>query len=178
MELIDVLNTAGAPTGQKKPKSEVHRDGDWHRAVHVWIVGSDGRVLLQRRSVRKENNPGLWDVSAAGHISAGEGAVESAIREVEEELGLRLDPSELRHVTTLTDSSVLNDGRYIDNEFHEIFVVYRDVDLGELTLQETEVDEVALVTLDEMARYELVPHGEEYELLRRLIDSASSAPLR
>ena len=167
MELIDVLDTAGAPAGQRKPKSDVHRDGDWHRAVHVWIIRSDGRLLLQRRSVRKENNPGLWDVSAAGHISAGESAVESAIREVEEELGLRLEPAELRHVATLTESSVLNAGTYIDNEFHEIFVVYRDVDLRDLTLQESEVDEVKWVTVEEMKSFALVPHPEEYELLRR-----------
>jgi isopentenyl-diphosphate delta-isomerase len=74
MERIDVLTPDGRPTGVTKGKSEVHRDGDWHRAAHVWIVTPSGRILLQRRSVRKENYPGFWDVSAAGHLSAGESA--------------------------------------------------------------------------------------------------------
>ncbi|HLJ74165.1 MAG TPA: NUDIX hydrolase, partial [Thermoanaerobaculia bacterium] len=68
IELIDVLKPDGLPTGERKPKAEIHRDGDWHRAAHIWIVSRDGRFLIQRRSPRKENNPGLWDVSAAGHL--------------------------------------------------------------------------------------------------------------
>jgi 8-oxo-dGTP diphosphatase len=167
MELIEVLTPAGDPTGVRKPKPLIHRDGDWHRAAHIWIVTPDGRILLQRRSVRKENNPGLWDVSAAGHLSAGEGAVESAVREVEEELGLTIDAAELRHIGTIAESSVLNGGTYFDNEIHEIFLVRREVDLGELRLQSDEVDDAALVTPDELRGRlsEMVPHGEEYRLL-------------
>ena len=169
MELIDVLTPDGEFTGVRKPKPEIHRDGDWHRAAHIWIVTSDGRIVLQKRSLRKENNPGLWDVSAAGHVSAGESVIDSAAREVEEELGLHIDASELRHIGTMTESSVLNDGRYIDNEIHEIFLVRRDVDLASLKLQEEEVDDVALVTPAEMRTYELVPHRDEYALLLRFV---------
>jgi len=165
MELIDVLTPDGRCTGITKPKPEIHRDGDWHRAAHVWIVTPDGRILLQRRSRRKENNPGLWDVSAAGHVSAGEGAIESAIREVEEELGLRMAASELRHIGTIAESSVLNDGTYLDNEIHEIYVVVRDVDPTQLRLQAEEVDEVALIRPEELGQYDTVPHGNEYTLL-------------
>ena len=169
MESIDVLDATGAFAGRIKSKPDVHRVGDWHRSVHVWIVAGDGRVLIQRRSPRKENHPGLWDVSAAGHISAGESPVESAIREVEEELGLRIEPRELQHVATLSESHVLNGGKYLDNEFHEIFVVRRDVDVTSLTLQATEVEDVALVTVEEMGGYEMVPHEEEYRLLGEVV---------
>jgi len=165
MELIDVLTPDGAFTGVSKPKPEIHRDGDWHRAAHIWIVTSDGRILLQKRSIRKENNPGMWDVSAAGHVSAGESVIDSAVREVFEEIGLRISPSELRHVATIAESSVLNNGTYFDNEIHEVFIVRRDVDLSALVLQEEEVDDVALVRPDELSRYVLVPHGREYDLL-------------
>ena len=169
METIDVLRADGAPSGVVKTKPDVHRDGDWHRSVHVWIVARDGRVLIQQRSLRKENHPGLWDVSAAGHVSAGESPVESAVREVEEELGLRIEPRELQHVATIRESHVLNEGRYIDNEFHEVFIVRRDVDPASLKLQETEVDAVAMVTIEEMREYEMVAHPEEYALLREVV---------
>ena len=169
MEEIDVLDAQGAPAGVVKSKPDVHRDGDWHRSVHVWIVARDGRVLIQQRSLRKENHPGLWDVSAAGHISAGESPAQSAVREVEEELGLHIEPGELRHVATIRESHVLNDGRYIDNEFHEIFLVRRDVDPASLKLQETEVDDVAMVTIEEMREYEMVAHPEEYSRLADLV---------
>jgi isopentenyl-diphosphate delta-isomerase len=170
MELIDVLTPDGQTTGVTKPKPDIHRDGDWHRAAHIWIVTPDGRILLQKRSVRKENNPGMWDVSAAGHVSAGESVIESAVREVFEEIGLHVHPSELTHIATVAESSVLNNGTYFDNEIHEIFLVRRAVDLSELVLQAEEVDDVVLVTPDELAQYEVVDHGQEYELLLAQIE--------
>jgi len=180
IELIEVLTPEGTPTGRRKPKANIHRDGDWHRATHVWIVTPDDRILLQRRSVRKENNPGLWDVSAAGHVSAGENLLESALREVQEELGLTLRSDELRHIATLRESCVLNHGTYFDNELHEIFIVRRAVDLRELVLQPEEVDEAALVTIDEfrerVVRHDttLVPHDEEYALILRITAASPS----
>jgi len=169
MEQIDVLDENGFPTGVIKPKDAVHRDGDWHRAAHVWIVTNDGRVLLQKRAAVKENWPGWWDVSAAGHCSAGESALETAIRETDEELGLKLIASDLQHVGTFRDPVVLRGGSYIDNEIHEVFLVRRDVDLGALTLQAEEVEAVALVAPDELlTRRDLVPHAGEHALIVQL----------
>jgi isopentenyldiphosphate isomerase len=164
MELIDVLTANGQPTGIRKPKPEIHRDGDWHRAAHVWIVAPDGRVLVQRRSLRKENNPGLWDVSAAGHLSAGESAIEAAVRETGEEIGLVLSPNELTHLATLPQSCVLNEGTYFDNEIHEIFLVRRDVDVRSLKLDPEEVAEVKWIR-ELRPDDTFVPHGEEYALV-------------
>ena len=163
VELIDVLTSEGAPAGITKPKADVHRDGDWHRAAHVWIVTPDGRFLLQRRSLCKENYPGLWDVSAAGHLSAGETSAECAVRETFEELGLPIDARELQFLGTVRESCVLNGGTYIDNEFHDIFVVHRDIDLAALTLQDDEVDEAMLAS--ELPANGIVPHPEEYALI-------------
>lgn len=60
-------------------RSEVHRDGDYHRAVHVWIYSeSTGELLLQRRADCKDSWPGQWDISSAGHISAGDSSLFSA----------------------------------------------------------------------------------------------------
>lgn len=168
MELIDVLDSSGLAVGRTKPKPDVHRDGDWHRAVHVWIVTPDHRILVQRRAMVKENNPGLWDVSCAGHISAGESVIDAAIREAQEELGIELHAHELEHVASIPASCVLNGGTYIDNEIHEIFVVRRAVDPAALRLQPEEVDDAKLVSRDELLSLDLVPHGEEYDLVRKI----------
>jgi len=170
IELIDLLTPDGRPTGARKPKHEVHRDGDWHRAAHVWIIASDGRILLQRRSPRKENNPNLWDVSAAGHLSAGETAIDAAVRETREELGLNISRDELKLVATMRESCVLNNNTYYDNEFHEIFVVRRDADIDALTLDLEEVAEVKWAD-DLRPDDSFVPHAEEYALLSRWLRS-------
>lgn len=60
-------------------RGAVHRDGDYHRAVHVWIYAeSTQELLLQKRSDCKDSWPGQWDISSAGHISAGDASLVSA----------------------------------------------------------------------------------------------------
>lgn len=174
MELLDVLTPEGQAAGFAKPKGDVHRDGDWHRAAHVWLVTPDGHVLLQRRASIKENWPDLWNVSVAGHVAAGESAVEAAIREAYEELGLALAPEELTHLGTLRWHAVLNEGAYIENEFHEVFLAIREIELERLVLDPMEVGAAVLVKPEEIERYEVVPHDEEYELLRGALAHAFS----
>ena len=178
IELVDILTPEGEPTGRVRPKSEAHRDGDWHRAAHLWIVSSDGRVLLQRRAEIKESWPGMWDISVAGHVNAGESPVDAAIREAFEELGIALSAHELAHAGVLRYQAVLNEGAYIENEFHHVYMVRREVELRSLVLDPMEVAEVALVAPRELDRYDLVPHPESYELLMRFVGRGRVSGLR
>ena len=81
-ELFDVLDEAGARTGAVKARAAVHRDGDFHRAAHVWVLDPAGRTLLARRSASKDSYPGAWDMAADGHVGAGEASLVAAAREV------------------------------------------------------------------------------------------------
>lgn len=54
-EYFDILDDNGNKTGKIKLRSEVHRDGDWHKAVHIWILNQSGDILLQRRSATKDS---------------------------------------------------------------------------------------------------------------------------
>ena len=89
-EIFDVVNERDEVIG-KKPRREVHRDGDKHRAVHVLMFNSLGEVFLQKRSMTKDTFPGAWDSSASGHLDSGEDYDTCAIRELREELGLNLE---------------------------------------------------------------------------------------
>lgn len=88
------------------------------------------------------------------------------MRETFEELGLSLSPHELEFVTTLRQSSILNNTTYFDNEFHEIFIVRREVDVASLHLDAEEVAEVQWVP-DLNPDDTFVPHGDEYDLVSR-----------
>ncbi len=86
-EPFDVVDGENRVTGQAT-RSEVHRQGLKHRAVHIFIRNKRGELLLQKRSRLKDVHPGRWDSSAAGHLDAGESYEAAAHRELEEELGL------------------------------------------------------------------------------------------
>ena len=88
-EIFDVVNERDEVIGQQ-PRSEVHRLGLMHRAVHVLVFNAAGQVFLQKRSMKKDRQPGLWDSSASGHVDAGEDYDACAVRELGEEIGLQL----------------------------------------------------------------------------------------
>lgn len=88
-EIFDVVNERDEVI-DRKPRSEVHRLGLLHRAIHVLVFNSRGQVFLQKRSMKKDRHPGVWDSSASGHVDSGEHYDATAIREVREEIGLNL----------------------------------------------------------------------------------------
>jgi isopentenyldiphosphate isomerase len=88
-EIFDVVNERDEVV-DRKPRSEVHRLGLMHRAVHVLVFNSRGEVFLQKRSMSKDRQPGLWDSSASGHLDTGETYDACAVRELREEIGLKL----------------------------------------------------------------------------------------
>lgn len=79
-------------------KSIAHKHGHLHSSVHVWFYTIDGKVLIQKRAPSKIVFPNLWDVSVAGHISAYETPIKSAIREVKEEIGLDINKNDLINI--------------------------------------------------------------------------------
>jgi isopentenyldiphosphate isomerase len=88
-EIFDVVNEQDEVIGQRT-RNEVHRLGLMHRAVHVLAFNAAGQVFLQKRSMKKDRQPGLWDSSASGHVEAGEDYDTCAVRELYEEIGLQM----------------------------------------------------------------------------------------
>jgi isopentenyldiphosphate isomerase len=88
-EIFDIVNERDEVVGQNT-RREVHARGLWHRAVHVLVFNGRGEVFLQKRSMRKDIAAGKWDSSASGHLDSGEDYDACAVREVREEIGLRL----------------------------------------------------------------------------------------
>ena len=86
-EIFDVVDAEDRVIGQA-PRSEVHRRGLLHRAVHIFVFNSRGELLLQRRSAMKDEFPLCYTSSASGHLGTGESYDECAPRELQEELGL------------------------------------------------------------------------------------------
>lgn len=148
-EYIDIVTASGEPTGKTALKSEAHKNGWYHNTIHLWLYTKNGEILLQQRSHKKAIHPLLWDVSAAGHIDAGEAFVEAALRETKEELGLTLHAEELTKIGTKLHKSSYANGTIQDNEFHQVYIAELKVDPTDLTPQEEEVEALKLVTFYE-----------------------------
>jgi isopentenyldiphosphate isomerase len=148
-EKVDVLDEFGRPTGEVVWKSEAHRRGLFHRCFHCWIAGEDtdgAYLLVQRRAADKDTWPGRLDVTAAGHLQSGEGTLAGGLREIEEELGLRVDPGRLVSLGTRRIEQEITDG--CDHEFHDVFLLLDGTPPWELRLQEGEVEAVLRIGLD------------------------------
>ena len=94
-ELFDVVNERDEVI-DCQTRSTVHRLGLMHRAAHILVFNTAGQVFLQKRSLKKDRQPGKWDSSASGHVDAGEDYDACAVRELREEIGLQLFATPLR----------------------------------------------------------------------------------
>lgn len=146
-EYFDVLDENGNMTGEVKLRQEVHRDGDWHKAVHIWIFNRNGEVLLQRRSPNKDSYPNMLDISSAGHLSAGDSSIDGALRELEEELGLYVDKEELKLFDCMKISRVFKE-TFINNEFNDLYYLITDKKTNDMTIQEEELSEIFFIPFD------------------------------
>ncbi len=148
-ELLDELDEFGRPTGEVAWKSEAHRRGLPHRCFHCWVAGEDAEgpyLLVQRRAAAKDTWPRYLDVTAAGHLHSGEEPLAGGLRELEEELGLRVEPARLVPLGTRHIEQEIPQG--CDREFHDVFLLFDDMPLRDLRLQEGEVEAVIRVGLD------------------------------
>lgn len=141
-EIFDVVNERDEVIGQK-PRDEVHRLGLMHRAVHVLVFNSRGQVFLQKRSMKKDRQPGLWDSSASGHVDSGEDYDACAVREVREEIGLQLKavPQRLFKLVASPETD------------QEHVWVYRCTSEGPFTLNEDEIERGGWFAPDEVTSW-------------------------
>ncbi len=165
MELFDVIDETGKATGEIVSREEAHRKGVLHRSVHVWVIREKeggAEVLLQKRSEEKESFPGMYDTSSAGHVSAGEEALFSALRELSEELGITAAPEQLRDLGMIhiQYEKVFHGRLYRDNELAEVYVYSEPVEIGKLALQRSEVSEVRWFDQDKV--WEEIRRGDRH----------------
>lgn len=147
-EMVDVLDVQGNKTGQQLMKSEVHKKGLWHGATHLWIYNSKGEVLLQRRHPDKLLWGNLWDISVAGHIKAGEIPEATMLEEADEELGLSIKADKAVFVGIVPAELPIPPDGWIHRGLNWTYVLKKDLDIKDLTLEEGETSEVRWVSLE------------------------------
>ncbi len=174
MEYLDIYDEKGNSLGIRKSRKEAHELGLWHKSVHVWILNSENELLIQKRSLLKDNYPNMWACSAGGHISAGDNDLISVIKEVEEEIGLIVEAKECIFIGKAT--RMTKKEGYINNEINLIFIIQKNIELSQIKIQEEEVSEVKFIHSNELKKLignddpSFVPHPEEYKMLFEFLE--------
>ncbi|WP_226585284.1 NUDIX hydrolase [Halobacillus litoralis] len=192
-EMLTIFDDEGTPKGTKE-REKVHKDGDWHETFHCWFFKKENervQLLFQQRSQDKKDFPGLFDITAAGHIGADENLVDAGLREIEEELGVQTNIEDLIYTGVYNEE--LTDKAIVDREICHVYLYpCPDSLLFQLGDEVQDVIQVPLEKVEtlvegtketvhgyslihknkrEMKRVDMVPHEIDYE--RYIISSVS-----
>lgn len=142
-ELLLVVDENNIPI-DPKPRHEVHKSGYWHRTSHIWIINTQYQILCQKRSLLKDSNPGKWEPFFGGHISPNEEYFDVAIRELNEEIGLKIDREEDLKLFKIYKNE-------LGKEFQALYFTIWNGDINTLTLEMEEIDQVKWFSIHDIS---------------------------
>lgn len=141
MELWDIYDKYRKKTGKTHQKGIKTKEGEYHLAVRVWIVNNKNELLIQRRQFDSKTWPGMWECAASGSAILGDNSKETAIKETMEEIGLDISKDTLEPIFTVK----------FKNGFDDNYLVRREVDIWDLTLEDEEVVDVKWASMNEIS---------------------------
>jgi isopentenyldiphosphate isomerase len=147
---------------------EVGTKGLLHSAAHVWVwrhAAAGPEILLQRRADTMPTFPGVYDISAAGHIDLGEDAISTAVRETKEEIGLDITEQDLNLIGVVRAYDLHPDVGWIENEFNWVYLVELTADRA-MVIDGDEVTEILWKPLAEFQNDLVTPGRRELYALR------------
>ena len=157
MELWEVLDEEGKPTGEimKKYDKKVFERGFYHLGADVWIINSDNKILIQKRSPLKRLEPNVWAMTG-GAVILGENSLDTIVREAKEELNIDIDKANLKLITKFRTGNV-----WIDT-----YILKCDYDISKMQFQEDEVSNAKWATwkeIDDLVKNEqFIKHRWEF----------------
>lgn len=146
-EMWDLLDESGQKIGKTIRKGEPIPEGLYHAGADVWILNSQNKILIQKRSPKKRLQPNVWAMTG-GSTFKGETSLQTIEREVFEELGIQLNLEKVKFVKCFKEDKV-----FIDTYFTK-----QEIDLKDIVMQESEVCEVKWAAYEEIE--ELVQNGQ------------------
>lgn len=141
-EIFDIYDESLQPIGTAT-REDTHANGYWHRTFHCWIYErqhDDIMIAFQQRQASKDTNPLHYDITVAGHLTAGE-TVQDAVREIQEEIGVTVSFDRLQYVMRAKEESynVHNGIVYHDCEYSEVFALENPLSISSWVFQPSEV---------------------------------------
>lgn len=146
IEYFDVLDENGNKTGEIKTKEQIIKDRNFYRIVNIWIINPKTKqVLIQKRSSNKDTNPNKWDLTAGGHVDAGETSLEAIIRETKEEIGIDISNDNILKVLEIKHDKE-------KRNFVDVYILEKDINIKEIIVQNNEVSDIKYYSLEELIK--------------------------
>jgi len=140
MELFDLFDKDRKPTGEIMERGTPVPKDRYRQVVHIVIFNKNGKMLIQQRQSFKKLWPSKWDITVGGSVISGEKSYQGAERELFEEIGVKVDFSNIRPVFTAN----------FDGGFDDFYIINLDLDINDLTLQEEEVQDAKWASYEDV----------------------------
>jgi isopentenyldiphosphate isomerase len=144
-EFLFIVDEHNAPL-EPQLRSVAHKNGLWHRTTGIWVINSNKQILCQKRSFKKDLNPGFWQAFFGGHLAPGEEYIDNAVLECNEELGISISAEQI------LPYKVLKSDKPTHKEFQYVCAIVLDKAADEFNFEKEEVDELKWIELDEVRR--------------------------
>jgi len=141
-DAYEVLDEEGHKTGKILDRDTVHKQELWHEVANVWIMNSQGEVLLQLRGPSMELAPNVWDVAIGTHVRPNEDPTFAAQRCLQTEFGLVVHPDKLKHLFNIRSSNPVGQG-VVHRTVGHVFLLKQDVNISDI-----HVDPAKIVRLE------------------------------
>lgn len=148
MEIWDIYDVDRNKTYEVMTRGEDFKENCYHLVVHICIFNSKGEMLIQQRQPFKKGWSNMWDVTVGGSAIKGDNSQKAAERELFEEIGLKIDLTNIRPHLTVN----FNKG------FDDYYLIEQDIDINKLTLQYEEVQKVKWASKDEI--FSMIDEGQ------------------
>ncbi len=130
-EILDIYNQNKKITERKHIRgNNTLRENEYVLVVEIALINLKNQILLAKRSENKKNNPLKWETTQ-GSVKSGESSLKGAVREIQEELGIKIQEKELKHIKTIRDEN--------EHIFKDLFLLHKDMDEKELSFTDGEV---------------------------------------
>jgi len=144
-EMLFVVDENNKPL-ESLPRHIVHTEKLWHRTSGIWVISRTGKILCQKRSLKKDLKPGFWEAFFGGHVGPTGTYLQNARREVEEELGVAIDEKDL------IPYKILKSDKPTHKEFQHVFALVLIDENNSFSFEEEEIDEITWKSFAEVRR--------------------------
>jgi isopentenyldiphosphate isomerase len=148
-ELLNIVDDDDEIIGEET-RVDIHKNGYLHREIHVYFVTPNNEIIFQHRAKDKDTYPDLLDATVGGHVEIDHGYLETALKETEEETGMKLEESDLILINKIKKTSFDKITEKTNNVFNCRYVYFYKGDVRDLKIEAGKAVGFEVISIDKL----------------------------